>query len=274
MYHAGPGIQPKSCWLKWVYIRFGVHYHPATWIWPGSLRPGAQTKDTPAMRQPVLPLIILLTLWLSLSVTAVAQTPADAKAKPTLAEILDNVEKRYALSGFTAGFFQSSTIKALNITDTAVGKISIKRPGKMRWIYEAPERQSIITDGTRLWIYRPDDNQVMIGGAPSYFGAGKGASFLTDIRVMKKTFEISVAKAIVPNRHKLKLVPREKTVDVTHIYVWISPRTWEVAEVATYNTYGDETRLEFSNIEFIDDLPDPLFLFTIPAGTDVVELGR
>jgi len=208
------------------------------------------------------------------NLAAAADKPANTAGKLTVDIILAKVEKRYALSGFTAGFFQSSTLKALNITDTAVGKISIKRPDKMRWIYEAPERQTIITDGTRLWIYRPEDNQVMLGVAPSYFGAGKGASFLTDIRVMKETFDISMEKARVPDRHKLKLVPKEKTVDVTHIYVWISPQTWEVAEVATYNTYGDETRLEFSNIEFIDDLPDPLFMFTIPEGTDVVELGR
>lgn len=226
------------------------------------------------MRQNLLPLIMLVTILLCSSMAAADEQSEGAKNKLSVDDILEKVEKRYALSGFTAGFFQSSTLKALNITDTAVGKISVKRPGKMRWIYEAPDRQSIITDGVRLWIYRPDDNQVMLGVAPSYFGAGKGASFLTDIRLMQETFDISLVKARVPNRLKLKLVPKEKTVDVTHIYVWISPQTWEVSEVATYNTYGDETRLEFSNIEFIDDLPDPLFMFTIPEGTDVVELGR
>lgn len=226
------------------------------------------------MRQNLLPLIMLVTILLCSSMAAADEQSEGAKNKLSVDDILEKVEKRYALSGFTAGFFQSSTLKALNITDTAVDKISIKRPGKMRWIYEAPDRQSIITDGVRLWIYRPDDNQVMLGVAPSYFGAGKGASFLTDIRLMQETFDISLVKARVPNRLKLKLVPKEKTVDVTHIYVWISPQTWEVSEVATYNTYGDETRLEFSNIEFIDDLPDPLFMFTIPEGTDVVELGR
>ena len=226
------------------------------------------------MGRNALTLTIVIVLLIIVGPVAAADKPANTRDKITVADILEKVEKRYALSGFTAGFFQSSTLKALNITDTAVGKISIKRPGKMRWIYEAPERQSIITDGTRLWIYRPEDNQVMLGAAPSYFGAGKGASFLTDIRIMQKTFDISVEKARVPDRHKLKLVPKEKSVDVTHIYVWIATRTWEVAEVATYNTYGDETRLEFSNIEFIDDLPDPLFMFVVPEGVDVVELGR
>ena len=221
--------------------------------------------------------IVLLTciaLLIGTAAPAADREPAGGHPGLSLDDILKRVEKRYRLSGFTAGFFQSSTLKALKITDTAVGKITIKRPGKMRWIYEAPERQSIITDGTRLWIYRPDDNQVMLGSAPSYFGQGKGASFLTDVRVMKKAFDITIETPDVPDRYKLKLIPRQKTIDVTHIFVWISPETWEVSEVATYNTYGDETRLEFSNIEFIDDLPDPLFMFTIPDGADVVQLDR
>jgi len=221
--------------------------------------------------------IILMALFAFLfnGITVIAaDEPADSKKTITLEDILKKVEKRYALSGFTAGFFQSSTIKALNITDTAVGKISIKRPGKMRWIYEAPERQSIITDGTRLWIYQPDDNQVMLGVAPSYFGGGKGASFLTDIREMRATFDITLETTDVPDRYKLKLVPKQKSVDVTHVIVWVATLTWEVSEVATYNTYGDETRIEFSHIEFIDDLPDPLFMFTIPDGTNVVQLDR
>jgi outer membrane lipoprotein carrier protein len=222
--------------------------------------------------------LVVLTTWIALligtAVPAAAQEPVNKQSGPALDDILKKVEERYRLSGFTAGFFQSSTLKALKITDTAVGKITIKRPGKMRWIYEAPEQQSIITDGTRLWIYRPDDNQVLLGAAPSYFGNGKGASFLTDIRVMKESFDITVETPDVPDRYKLKLVPKQKTIDVTHIFVWVSPQTWEISEVATYNNYGDETRLEFSNIEFIDDLPDPLFMFTIPDGVDVVQIGR
>lgn len=226
------------------------------------------------MMRMTLILMTLSTLLFSGAAALWADNASDSKQNITLDEILAKVEKRYALSGFTASFFQSSTLKALNITDTAVGRISIKRPGKMRWIYEAPERQSIITDGTRLWIYHPDDNQVMLGVAPSYFGGGKGASFLTDIREMRATFDISLETPDVPDRYKLKLVPKRKSVDVTHVFVWIATRSWEVSEVATYNTYGDETRMEFSHIEFIDDLPDPLFMFTIPDGTDVVQLDR
>ena len=78
-------------------------------------------------------------------------------------EILKNVEKRYAASDFSTRFYQTLTLKAMDITDNATGRAFFKRPGMMRWEYEKPDRQIIITDSDTLWIYRPDDDQVMIG---------------------------------------------------------------------------------------------------------------
>ena len=118
--------------------------------------------------------------------------PPGKASNPTLSQIMKGIEKKYALSGFSARFFQSSTIKAMDITDTASGRLLIKHPGMMRWEYEEPDRQIIISDGFQLWIYRPDDNQVMIGKAPAFFGDGKGASFLSDISRIRENFTISL----------------------------------------------------------------------------------
>jgi outer membrane lipoprotein carrier protein len=75
-----------------------------------------------------------------------------------LDEILNRVENRYAVAGFSARFEQVSTIPAMDITETASGRIFVKRPGMMRWEYEKPDLQTVITDGKTLWIYRPEDN--------------------------------------------------------------------------------------------------------------------
>jgi len=63
-------------------------------------------------------------------------------------DIIKKVETRYTVQGFSANFFQVSTIKAMKITDTAYGRAFFKRPDKMRWEYEKPDRQTIITDGS------------------------------------------------------------------------------------------------------------------------------
>jgi outer membrane lipoprotein carrier protein len=135
-------------------------------------------------------------LFWSLAMLAVQMWPSELKsfgyrafaAEPelTLEQILDRVEKRYTDKSFKAEFAQESTLKAMDITDFASGKIFVRYPGMMRWEYEKPEKQIIVTDGHKLWIYRPADNQVTTGSAPAFFGDGTGASCLSDIKLIRR----------------------------------------------------------------------------------------
>jgi outer membrane lipoprotein carrier protein len=192
----------------------------------------------------------------------------------SLDAIIKKVESRYAVSGFSAFFFQASTIKAMEITDSASGKAFFKRPDKMRWEYEMPDRQTIITNGHTLWIYRPEDNQVMVGKAPSFFEDGKGFSFLSDMESVKKKFYILLENKAEDDTHVLKLLPREKTFDVSVIYLFVSTKTFEVVKIVTYNSYEDETRIEFKDIQFKQKLDESLFNFNIPQGIEVLHLDE
>jgi len=190
----------------------------------------------------------------------------------TLDEILNRVEKRYAGAGFSARFDQVSTIKAMEISDTAFGKIFIKRPGMMRWEYEKPEKQIIITDGKKLWIYRPEDKQVMVGNAPSYFGEGKGANFLSDIKRIRRNFNITLEKSNRNDYYLLKLLPGKKSFDLSVIYLSISKKTFDVVQIVTLNAYEDENKIKLSNFQFKENLSDLMFSFQPPEGTDIINL--
>jgi outer membrane lipoprotein carrier protein len=196
-----------------------------------------------------------------------------AGAELPLNEIISRVEARYDVAGFTANFHQISTIKAMDISDEARGKMYVKRPGKMRWEYESPEVQIIITNGNRLWVYRPDDNQVMVGKAPQFFADGKGAGFLADIRLLRRKFEITAADSPDERFYALKLRPME-TIEVSEIHLYVSRDSFTVQRVITYNPYGDETRIDLIDSRF-DRIPDDsLFTFTIPDGVDVLEMDE
>ncbi len=194
------------------------------------------------------------------------------KSSLSLDEIIAQVEKRYTGSGFSARFDQKSTIKAMDITDTAFGMVFIKHPGMMRWEYEAPEKQLIITDSKTLWIYRPGDNQVMTGNAVSYFGNGKGASFLSDIKLIREKFTVTLEEKIEKCCYVLKLLPKEKKFDIAVIYLTVSKETFELVRIVTYNSYEDETRIEMSNFQFNQQLNDSLFTFIIPSGADILQI--
>ena len=197
-----------------------------------------------------------------------------AEPELTLEQILDRVEKHYTGRSFQAEFIQESTIKAMDIVDFSSGKVFVRYPGMMRWEYEKPEEQIIITDGHKLWIYRPTDNQVLTGSAPSFFSDGKGASFLSDIKLIRSKFKISLENSKEPFFYGLKLEPLEKKLDVTDIRLSITKSSYTAVRIVTYNSYGDENRIEFANHRFDVKLDDSLFSFKIPPGVDVLQLDE
>ena len=197
-----------------------------------------------------------------------------AESELTLEQILDRVEKHYTGKSFQANFIQESTIKAMEIVDFASGKIFVRYPGMMRWEYEKPEKQTIITDAHKLWIHRPADNQVLTGSAPAFFSDGKGASFLSDIKLVREKFKISLDNSKEDFFYELMLQPLEKKLDVTDIRLSVTKNTFTVIRIITYNSYGDENRIEFVNHQFNVKLDESLFSFKIPPGADVLQLDE
>jgi outer membrane lipoprotein carrier protein len=196
--------------------------------------------------------------------------PVANAAAPDLEKIIDGIEKRYAGKGFSATFFQESTLKALQITDTAEGRLMVKHPGKMRWEYIRPDEQTVITDGQSMWIYRPADQQVMVGKAPDFLGAG----FLSDIRKIRASFSIALVPSDNDDYYRLKLVPNNPTPELADIILSVSKKDFQVDQVVTHNTYGDETRIVLDDYRFDLQLDDQLFHFEIPEGVDVVPLDQ
>jgi outer membrane lipoprotein carrier protein len=192
----------------------------------------------------------------------------------SLAKVLDGIEKRYAGPGFSAKFFQESMLKAMQISDTAEGTLTVKRPGRMRWQYTIPDAQTIVTDGRTMWIYRPADNQVMVGKAPEYFAGGKGAGFLADIRQIRKGFSIVLQKAENDAYYRLRLVPKKESPDLADVILSVKKSSYQVDQVITHNSYGDETHITISDYQFNVNPADSLFTFDIPKGVDVVHVDQ
>lgn len=217
----------------------------------------------------------LFSLMLSTSSLAgdtAEQTDPPGTLTMSVDQILGKVEDVYTETGFSADFIQASTIKAMEITDTAAGRLMVKYPGKMRWIYQEPERQIIVSDGKHLWIYRPEDNQVLRGQASEFFGEGKGAGFLSDIRKLREDFHVTLEDIRFGEYYSLMLAPIRKTWDLVRINLLVSKLNYQIKQVYTYNAYEDVTRIEFTNLEFDVSMDPSLFDFKMPANVDILEL--
>lgn len=190
------------------------------------------------------------------------------------ADILDRVQKRYAAGDFEADFVQESHLKAMGMVDTARGHLYFGRPGMMRWHYKMPEEYLIITDGDTVWIYRPEENQVMLGRTVDYFGSKKGAEFFTKPGELSREFMLELAPKEVQEKehYVLRLVPRTERQDLVELYLFISKDTFHIVKSVTCNAFGDRTIIRFEGYTFDQGLNSSLFEFEIPNGVDVMQL--
>jgi outer membrane lipoprotein carrier protein len=197
-----------------------------------------------------------------------AQEPGSA----TLDQFLDGLEKRYSKKEFIADFSQVSKLKALEIDETASGKALFSHPGKMKWEYLEPQQHQMITNGKTLWIYRPDQNQVIIGDAGNFFKEGSGGAFLSDISIVREKYIIN----IIENSKlffSLKLIPEKKIPEIQSILIIVSKTTYNIQKIITSNIYEDTIELGFHNIEF-KDIDDSVFEFSIPENSSVIDLDN
>lgn len=192
----------------------------------------------------------------------------------TLEHIVTGIEARYQVPGFTAEFDQESVLKAMDVTDTASGRMMVRQPDRMRWEYLTPESQTIIANGNALWIYRPEENQVMKGAAPAFFRDGKGAGFLANVRTIRKNFTLFLDASDDPSVYRLRMVPNTTTEDLMVVKLDVNKADFDVRRVITTNAYGDETRIDLKNVDLKASLPAELFEFTIPPGADVIQMNE
>src|SRR5476649_1783751 len=78
---------------------------------------------------------------------------------------------------------------------TERGHVLVKKPGKMRWEYTAPEKKLFISDGVRIYSYVPEDKQVVVGAVPKDDQAGAPILFLAGKGNLARDFRPSVVAA-------------------------------------------------------------------------------
>ena len=174
---------------------------------------------------------------------------------------------------YTARFEQESHVKATGNTTRAEGTVTFKKPGKMRWIYVKPVDQEIISDGKQVWIYQPEDKQVVVGSAAKILKNRASITFLAgegrlgdEFNIRTGTLPAGAAKGTV-----LELTPKAADPSVTRVLLVADPATGYVAESWVYDFMGNSTRVRFLEPKVGKKVPDAHFVFTPPAGIDVIK---
>jgi outer membrane lipoprotein carrier protein len=99
------------------------------------------------------------------SVVSPGHPPAILKpssAPVTVAVIAERFESLDAgFTSLTAKFRQFVRVEGSDTVQEVDGRLSFRKPDLMRIEQKIPEPQTIVSDGTWMWVYRPSTNQVI-----------------------------------------------------------------------------------------------------------------
>jgi len=211
------------------------------------------------------PIIIFLAAAPLHSETMAPNGPPVAK---DLKQALDRLQRHYRdTNSFTAKFNEEiATVGAPK--KQRQGVVSFRKPGRMRWEFETPEKQTIVSDGETLYSYDPDLNQVVETPLKQALKSSSATSFLLGIGNINRDFKAAFANP-PPSNGLVNLILDAKTGGYK-IEVGLDPKTYNLMKLTLTDQLGDVTRIDFSDIHDNVALPDSLFAFNAPAGADIV----
>jgi outer membrane lipoprotein carrier protein len=216
-------------------------------------------------------LIVAMTLSLAPLLGAQSPPPAGAVAK--------SVQQRYAgIKDFSADFVHVYRGGALRKQATERGTVAVKKPGKMRWEYSAPEKKTFVSDGVKIYSYIPQDRQVIVSSVPQGDDATTAVMFLAGKGDVSRDFTASYPQSlpagIAPTGTvALNLVPKRAERDYDRLILFVDPATFRIRALTTNDRQGGESTFTFSNMKENQGLADKDFAFRIPRGVDVITDG-
>ncbi|HCC55632.1 MAG TPA: outer membrane lipoprotein carrier protein LolA [Desulfobulbaceae bacterium] len=214
------------------------------------------------------PLVSLLIVFMFL-----AAFPGSSHcATLTPLELAQKLQARYEeTKTMAADFKQSTSVPMSSRKRLGAGKVVISKPGRIRWDYQTPDRQVLISDGKKVSMYVASSAQMVVQPVSQYinsdvtyaFFAGTG-NIVRDFKVLpSERQEISGLKAI-------KLVPKTAHPQVDYLHIWID-ENFMMRRLEIVDLFGSITNLVFENVRRNEPISQDIFVFTPPLGTEIIE---
>jgi outer membrane lipoprotein carrier protein len=189
-------------------------------------------------------------------------------------DLAQSLQHKYdTIRDFSADFIHTYQGGVLHKQITERGHVLVKKPGKMRWEYTAPEKKLFISDGVRVYSYVPEDKQVTVSAVPKDDQAGAPILFLAGKGNLVRDFTPSIGDLPAgspADSVALKLVPRAAQPDYEWLLLVIDRQSLALRTLVTLDSQGGQSSISFVNLKENVGPADKEFAFNIPRGVDVI----
>jgi outer membrane lipoprotein carrier protein len=197
---------------------------------------------------------------------------AQAPSVPAESIAKDLQAKYDRVTDFSADFVHTYRGGVLKQQATERGRLLVKKPGKMRWEYTAPEKKLFVSDGRKIYSYIPQDRQVVVSTMPQDDQAPTPALFLTGKGNITRDFTVAYDKVAdaPPGSVALKLTPRKREPEYESLTLVVDPKSLSLRMLIAIDTQGGRSAFSFANLKENVGVPDNQFVFQMPRNVDVV----
>lgn len=150
------------------------------------------------------------------------------------------------------------------------GTFAFQRPGKFRWQVTQPFTQLIVSDGTHVYQYDPDLDQVTERNASQAVGASP-AALLFGSGSLGDAFTLQD----LPDRDGmqwLRATPRASDAGFAHVDIAFAAGL--PVRLDLLDAFGQTTHIALSHFQSNPSIPADQFRFVVPKGAAVVKMAQ
>ena len=215
---------------------------------------------------------------------AISSTSSEAQL------ITAKLEARYHGAHTLAAAFLERYSENGQVVRSEAGTAYFRRPGKMRWEYESPEKNIFLVDGKTAWFYVPADHTVTRAPAKQSTDWRTPLALLAGemklSRVCARVEPTTAEKPATPGNTVLycplrgeESAPQQAASSTASaqdfrpdesVYLEIVPASGELARVLVREKGGVEIEFKFASWRFDPPVADSFFHFDVPPGVAIV----
>ena len=154
--------------------------------------------------------------------------------------------------------------------DLTSGTFSIQRPNLFRWEVKQSFEQIIIADGSKIYTYDPELEQVTIQNQSRALSESPLLLMTSNAKELAEAFSIELLKLNENEEGNLFLLkPKSESTVFESVHILFKDN--KISELLMADTLGQQTSVTFTDIQNNIELDSILFTFEIPEGIDVID---
>src|SRR5258708_29162673 len=196
------------------------------------------------------------------------------------------MEARYRSAKTLQATFLERYAENGSVLRSEAGTAYFRRPGKMRWEYERPEKDLFLVDGKTGRFYVPADHTVTRVPAKQSEDLRTPLALLAgEMKISRICARVELAETVKPLREgdavlRCRVRGEKKSGDQSDsvlgangtdaIFFEVARETGELERLIVRQAGGIEVEFRFENWRFDPPLPETMFRFDPPSGVAIV----